>query len=357
MLVVNLPRGHLMPEFRMPWPHRVALFVLWLIAGLARAETVQFSLRAPQATQVFLAGEMTDWDQGKKPMSRDADGVWRLSVTLAPGQWIYKFVVDGKWVHDPATSEHDADGRGGQHSFVFVGEGPWTPPPAASSGRVVTHTVKSGALGRDMKVHVYLPRGYTEGQALPVLWLLHGGGMDADQWFKTGRIERYLDRLMAAGRVKPFAVVMPSVGTQRAYEGGSERFVATELRAWLAQHYGLRPGRAQSALAGMSLGGYGTVALAARYRDQYGFGYALSGWYPPELIAELQAGPPLDTPPVLRCGSEDDLVASNRALVTALQSRGTRIDYREAAGGHTFQLWSNQIEAMLLAVDGFFANR
>jgi enterochelin esterase-like enzyme len=346
-----------MPEFAMSWSRRVALLVLGLIAGLARADTVQFSLRAPQAKQVFLAGEMIGWDNGKKQMSRDADGVWRLSMALAPGQWIYKFVVDGRWVHDPATTEHDADGRGGQHAFVFVGEGPWTAPAAALSGRVETHTVQSSALRRGMKVHVYLPRGYKKGQALPVLWLLHGSGMDADQWFKTGHIERYLDRLMAAGRVKPFAVVMPSAGTQRAYEGGSERFVATELPAWLAKHYNLRPGRAQSALAGMSLGGYGTVALAARHRDQYGFGYALSGWYPPELIAELRAAPPLDSPFVLRCGSEDDLVASNRALVAALQTHGTPIEYVETTGGHTFQLWSNQIEAMLLAVDGFFVNR
>lgn len=341
----------------MPWLHRAALLVVWLIAGLARADTVDFSLRAPKAKHVFLAGEMTDWDNGKKPMSRDADGVWRLSVALAPGQWVYKFVVDGRWVHDPATTENDADGQGGRHSFLFVAEGPWTAPAAALSGRVVTHAVKSSALARDMKVHDYLPRGYSKGQALPVLWLLHGGGMDADQWFKTGHIERYMDRLIAAKRVKPFVVVMPSAGTQRAYEGVSERFVATELRAWLAQQYGLRPGRAQSALAGMSLGGYGTVALAARYRDQYGFGYALSGWYPPELIAELQAGPPLDSQLVLRCGSQDSLVESNRALVAALQPRGARIDYREATGGHTFQLWSNQIEAMLLAVDGFFVIR
>ncbi len=341
----------------MPWLHHVALLVVWLIAGFARADTVDFSLRAPKAKQVFLAGEMTDWDNAKTPMSRDADGVWRLRLTLAPGQWLYKLVVDGRWVHDPATTENDSDGRGGRHSFLFVGEGPWTAPAASGSGRVVTHSVKSRVLDRDMKVHVYLPRGYSKGQALPVLWLLHGGGMDADQWFKTGRIERYMDRLIAAGRVRPFVVVMPSAGTRRAYEGVSEHFVATELRAWLGHEYGLRPGRAQSALAGMSLGGYGTVALAARYRDRYGFGYALSGWYPPELIAELQGRPPLDSQLVLRCGSEDSLVESNRALVAVLQARGARIEYREAAGGHTFQLWSNQIEAMLLAVDEFFVIR
>ena len=28
--------------------------------------------------------------------------------------------------------------------------------------------------------------------------------MDADQWFKTGHVERYMDNLVADGRIKPF---------------------------------------------------------------------------------------------------------------------------------------------------------
>jgi enterochelin esterase-like enzyme len=331
-----------------------SLLTLALLLGarLALADTVNFSLKAPEAKQVFLAGEMTDWDSGKRAMTRGDDGVWRLSVELAPGQWLYKFVVDGAWVHDPATTEHDNDGRGGQHSFVFAGEGPWT-APAGGGGQVVTQQVPSKALGRAIKVHVYLPPGFQPGQALPVLWLLHGGGMDADQWARTGHIERYIDRLLAAGRIQPLVVVMPSAGAREAYVGASERFVATELPAWLAQQYGLRPSRAQSVLAGMSLGGFGTVRLAARHPGQYGFGYALSGWFPPDLIAELRRGPVLKTPLTLRCGTEDELLASNRALVAALKPRGTPLDYAEQPGGHSFFYWSHQIEPLLLAVDAF----
>jgi enterochelin esterase-like enzyme len=328
-------------------------FAALLLLRVAAAEPVNFALKAPQAREVFLAGEMTEWDAGKRPMARGEDGVWRLTVELAPGQWLYKFVVDGRWVQDPGTDEHDNDGRGGQHSFVFVGEGPWT-APAAGGGQVVTQQVASKELGRSMRVHVYLPAGFRTGQHLPVLWLLHGGGMDADQWFKTGHIERYLDRLLATGRAKPFVVVMPSAGPDPAYDGRSGRFISTELPAWLARQYGLRTSRAQSALAGMSLGGYATVALAARHPAQYGFGYSLGGWFPDTLITELQRGPALKTPLVLRCGTEDALVETNRKLVAALLARGTPIAYRESAGGHSFHYWSTQTEAMLLAVDAFF---
>ena len=332
---------------------RLLPLALVLLGRTVLAEPVNFVLEAHQAREVFLAGEMTDWDSAKRPMTRGDDGVWRLTVDLAPGQWLYKFVVDGQWVHDPASADHDNDGRGGQHSFVFVGEGPWT-APASGHGQVVTHQVDSKALGRSLRVHVYLPAGYRQNQKLPVLWLLHGGGMNADQWFKTGHIERYLDRLVAARRVRPFVVVMPSAGPEPEFEGASERFMSSELPAWLARRYGLRTSRPQSALAGMSLGGYGTVALAARHPAQYGFGYSLGGWFPDALISELQRGPALKTPLVLRCGSEDSLLPTNRKLVAALRARGTPVDYREGTGGHSFFYWSSQTEAMLLAVDAFF---
>lgn len=320
-----------------------------LFAAAARADPVTFALSAPQARQVFLAGEMTGWDAHKRAMARGADGIWRLRLDLAPGQWLYKFIVDGRWQHDPATPDHDADGQGGQHSFVFVGEGPWT-PLASGAGRVETQQVPSAAFGQAVKVNVYLPAGFERGQALPVLWLLHGGGMDADQWFRTGHVERYADRLIASGRVRPFVIVMPSSNGRR-YDGPAERFIVDELPAWLQARYGLAPTRAQSAIAGMSLGGYGAVKLPLAAPQRWGHAHALAGWYPDELIAEVKRAGGLPVELVLRCGTEDDLLPGNRALLAALPRRP---DYREDPGGHSFHYWSQVTEEMLTGVDAFF---
>jgi len=324
------------------------------LAAPARAEPVTFTLAAPDAHEVFVAGEMTGWDEGKRAMRRDADGIWRATLDLEPGQWLYKFVVDGGWVQDPATPDHDADGRGGQHSFVFVGDGPWRVPPGTPRGEVRAHPVASGNLGRSMTVNVYLPPGYRPGQQLPVLWLLHGGDMDAAQWFRTGHVERYMDRLLAAGAIHPFVIVMPSAGKE-PYDGASDLFISQELPAWLDKTYGLHPGKAGSALAGMSSGGYGTVALGVRHPAQYGFGVALSGWYPPALLKDVADAPVLPGKFVIRCGSQDGLLPMNRALVDVLKQRGAAFDYREEAGAHTFHLWSHEVAAMLEAVDGYFA--
>lgn len=339
-------------------PGRVAQLCAWALAGLAAstpaaAEPHQFELVAPAAQAVWLAGEMTDWDLGKRPLHRDADGIWRLRVDLDPGEWVYKFVVDGRWVADPGTADHDADGQGGQHSFVFIGQGPWSERADVPKGRVDTRLLRSTAWGKPMKVHVYLPPGYAAGQALPVLWLLHGRGMDADQWLRTGHIDRYMDNLIADRAIRPFAIVMPS-SEDVPYSGRSERFIAGELRAWLLATYGLRTERDHAGVAGMSMGGTGALRLPLEHPELYGFGLALSGYFGDDLIAAVpkQGGLPMQL--LLRCGSADDLVATNRALVRALDAGGAKYSYREAPGAHTWQYWSHQAADMLRAADAYF---
>ncbi len=54
------------------------------------------------AKQVILAGNFNGWNSGELLMNKTTDG-WRLSYILAPGNYEYKFIVDGKWMIDPAN--------------------------------------------------------------------------------------------------------------------------------------------------------------------------------------------------------------------------------------------------------------
>lgn len=335
----------------MRWIHCLLLWA-WALCTAAQAETHVFELAAPDAKSVYLAGEMTSWEQGKRALAKGADGTWRLSVDLGPGLWLYKFIVDGRWIADPGPAEHDADGQGGQHSLIFIGAGPWRERPGVPRGQVQTVMVESAAWGRPMKVNVYLPPGFAAGSNTPVLWLLHGAGMDADQWLKTGHVERYMDNLVADGRIKPFVIVMPTSGTV-PYDGASERFITEELRAWLARTHGLRTERSRSGVAGMSMGGTGALRLPLRHPELYGFGFALSGYFGDELIAELPPGP-LPIQLALMCGRDDELVSTNRALVAALDKRRAAYFYLEEAGAHTMQYWSHRLVTVLRGADAYF---
>jgi len=65
-------------------------------------EKVIFEFSAPQAQEVFLAGDFNDWATGMNLMKKDKKGVWKATLPLAPGRYEYRFLVDGQWENDPS---------------------------------------------------------------------------------------------------------------------------------------------------------------------------------------------------------------------------------------------------------------
>ncbi len=83
---------------------------------------VEFSLKAPGASSVNLAGEFNSWSQTATPMRKSFNGDWVVSVPLKAGHYQYKFIVDGKWMTDPDNTDHAPDGVGGFNSVLTVGQ-------------------------------------------------------------------------------------------------------------------------------------------------------------------------------------------------------------------------------------------
>ncbi len=83
---------------------------------------MQFVFVAPEANTVSLVGDFNDWSDAATPLVRAAgDGVWHVTVPLAPGRYRYAFIVDGKvWRSDPEASALE-DEFGRPNSVVTVG--------------------------------------------------------------------------------------------------------------------------------------------------------------------------------------------------------------------------------------------
>lgn len=320
----------------------------------ATADTFNFELDRPAAKQVFLAGEMTDWDKARKPMLKSADGTWRVTVELPPGEWLYKFVVDGEWIADPSTTDNDSDGQGARHSFVFSGKGPWRERSGIAHGKVETTMLPSTAWGKQMKVNVYLPPGFTRAKAYSVLVLLHGAGMDADQWYKTGQIQRYMDNLIADHSIEPFVVVMPS-SADLYYVDKSDTHITQEMPRWLASRYGQTLDARHSAVAGMSMGGFGAVILPMNHPDLFGLGYAVSAYFPPDQLARMVIPKPLPFRLLMFTGDQDRVRESAPPFLDKLVQSGARFSYQQDSGGHTWNFFSLHITAMLREASQFFS--
>jgi hypothetical protein len=78
------------------------------------------------ASRVALLGDFNDWDEGKSLMQRVGtvqEGVWEITIPLAPGRYHYTFVVDGKtWVADSLAPRTLEDDFGRPNSLITVGD-------------------------------------------------------------------------------------------------------------------------------------------------------------------------------------------------------------------------------------------
>ena len=60
-----------------------------------------FTILAPEALNVSLAGDFNDWDKNCHILKKDSDGTWEIIIDLMPGRYEYRFLVDGEWQNDP----------------------------------------------------------------------------------------------------------------------------------------------------------------------------------------------------------------------------------------------------------------
>jgi diacylglycerol O-acyltransferase / trehalose O-mycolyltransferase len=160
-----------------------------------------------------------------------------------------------------------------------------TPTPrtvTTASGAVATRlgprtldvSLPSAALGRSAPVRLILPSsfGSRPDRTYPVLYLLHGAHDDYTSWTRETDIEAF-----TAGR--ELIVAMPDAGPTgipTAWRSGAdyERFQLTEVPALLARDYRASGVRV---VAGVSTGGYGAMAHAARHPGMFTAAASYSG--------------------------------------------------------------------------------
>ena len=85
---------------------------------------VEFSLDAPGATTVAVAGDFSGWESNFVLDDADGDGIWTGRIPITPGVHQYMFVIDGtEWVTDPRAQRYSDDGFGNRNAVLAV-----TPP-------------------------------------------------------------------------------------------------------------------------------------------------------------------------------------------------------------------------------------
>ncbi len=256
--------------------------------------SVVFKLFAPAAKDVKLS---TQFHQGAAPMTKDADGVW--SVTLGPAKpdmYPYNFIVDGISVADPKNSAIFPN-EGFQSSIVEItGSTPLVHTVQnVPHGTVAYRYYNSPELG-PRPVVIYTPPGYEKENAkkYPVLYLLHGTTDTEETWTKVGRANIILDNLIAQGKATPMIIVMPygraypkigkSSGSLRNWDNLQEikKDFLTHMIPFVEQNYRVQANNNGRAIAGFSGGGGTSLFLGLNNPDLFSW----VGGFAPGMLKE-----------------------------------------------------------------------
>ncbi len=81
---------------------------------------VELSLHMPQARSAVVAGTFNNWNTRQTPMRKESGSAWRATLSLPPGRYEYRFVVDGQWISDPNAREHVPNKFGSTNSVLVV---------------------------------------------------------------------------------------------------------------------------------------------------------------------------------------------------------------------------------------------
>ena len=88
---------------------------------IATKDGVLFTLEAPEADCVQIAGDFNSWEPDGSEM-QFSNGIWQKMLSLAPGKYRYRYVVDGHWQRDPLNSHVEPSPFGNEDSVIDLAE-------------------------------------------------------------------------------------------------------------------------------------------------------------------------------------------------------------------------------------------
>lgn len=258
-------------------------------------------------------------------------------------------------------------------------------------GKLIFGKLQSNLMQKKIPYRIILPFDYdlTEND-FPVLYLLHGLFGSCDNWLELTKILEYAESL-------PVIIVLVEGGNGWYSDSATElsekfeSYLIDELFSEIALKFRVDKRKKKAAIAGLSMGGYGSFKFALKRPDLFCFAGSMSGafiapkltfnnqekiWndllpsidsvfgeensltrqnndifqlldeYPSEKINELPYF-------YFDCGLKDVFLKVNRDFAKLLKMREIPFEYHDVQGGHDWNYWDQQIKIILSRVKDY----
>ena len=332
---------------------------------------VTFRVKAPTAQTVLLsaptiaAGLGTGSGAKPWPFTRDADGVWSLTIgPVPPNIYVYKLVIDGANVPDPNNTLTGFADQPGFSQLVVHGAGPaYYDAKNVPHGTVTRHVYHSTVTNGEREMYVYTPPGYDLTKQYPVLYLLGGSGELASSWWMDGRAAFIVDNLIAEKKAVPMIIAMPNNQVLHRSDPKHTELTFTLFEKELRTHivplvessYRVQATPHGRAIAGLSMGGRHAQLVGFKCLDLFRSIGILSAGDPeseksvPEFLNDPQINAKVDYL-FVGLGTYENQPA-NRTVVfhAVLDKHAVKHDYYIGGnGGHDWATWRDHLHARLL---------
>ena len=267
-----------------------------------------------------------------------------------------------------------------------------TPPELKEKGKggaleVVNLKLASKLMAREIPYRVAVPQSYksqSTTKRYPVIYLLHGLTGSYANWFDKTKLAEYAFN-------HEFILVTPD-GVNGWYTDSVstpndkyESYIVKELIPEIDKTYRTVATRDGRIMAGLSMGGYGSLKFGLKYPEMFSMVGSFSGAIGAASFTEKSSGAigkSLDaiygpdgspgradndvfklvrdlTPEKLKampyiyqsCGTEDFLIQNNRDFLALLNEKKVPHEYREHPGVHDWKFWDDQVREFLMLAE------
>ena len=204
-------------------------------------------------------------------------------------------------------------------------------------------TINSTVLNKKMTYSVWLPGGYDESKTYPFLYLLHGYESGDQTHLDRCWVEKGNARAIAKDYVKdggvPMVIIMPN-GLSMFYSGTYEDYMHKELFPEVEKLYKCNGKRA---IAGLSMGGFGTTYHALKYPEKFTYAYAMSPAVSGDMKVYVDAKADKSVFPgfTFEVGNQDTTVNNDntKSLADYMTEKGLKVEYIARDGYHFWNFW------------------
>jgi enterochelin esterase-like enzyme len=273
---------------------------------------------------------------------------------------------------------------------------------AISQGKTMESLlIKSKILGKEVRYSIYLPSDYESSQRkYPVLYLLHGYSDDETGWAQFGEVQKIANETISKGEATQMIIVMPDAGVSWYINDAAgkvkyEDFFINEFIPFIDSIYKTRSKKQYRAVAGLSMGGYGSFIYAMKHPDLFSAAAPLSaaiwnddhitempdnGWknykfnelfgtdlagknrltetWNKNSVLKLAANVAVEKLNQVRyyidCGDDDMLVKANMELHSIFLDRKVKHEFRVRDGAHNWPYWRSALPEVLKFISESF---